>query len=282
MDKEKDNEQVVKAQPSNIGCFTIFIWFVGLMCLLFGLITFLSFSIVNAISGFVLFVAGLTMLPPTRSIIEKKLNIKLSNGLSCVLVFVLFVVGIGIGSSPKKITDNTAKKQEKQVEIKSEQDQSKVAEVKKQQEEEFKNKQADEATKKKQEEENIKKSESEQKQEIIFDLKALQGKNIDEIVSILGEPVSSYEPTEMQISLGVKEGDKTYKKDNRDLLITYDISTRKVKDFFTPTDDPSGTTKNVENLKVILNVQDTTYYKVEPVNALGDPYLFTGLKVSPR
>jgi hypothetical protein len=71
---------------------------------------------------------------------------------------------------------------------------------------------------------------------VVFDLEKLYGKNIDEIRSILGNPIDGnhIEPTKQQINLGMAEDgwDNTFEKDGYDLLITYDVSTRNVIDFF--------------------------------------------------
>ncbi len=106
MDKEKEGEQIVSVKSSNFGCLTVFIWFVGFMCLFWGLIIISNFSIVNFVSGVLLVIAGLIMFPPVRNMIEKKTGIKLSNALSCVLVFILFVIGIVLGSSFRQINSN--------------------------------------------------------------------------------------------------------------------------------------------------------------------------------
>ncbi|MCX6803030.1 MAG: hypothetical protein NTY48_00490, partial [Candidatus Diapherotrites archaeon] len=58
-----------------------------------------------------------------------------------------------------------------------------------------------------------------------FDVPALVGKSIEEIRGILGEPVDKEfaEPTKDQLSLGTKLWDNTFTKDDRSLLVTFDI-----------------------------------------------------------
>jgi hypothetical protein len=118
---------------------------------------------------------------------------------------------------------------------------------------------------------------------MVFDLEALYGKNIDEIRTTLGEPIDTQlDPTSLQTEVGISEWNNTFEKDEYTLLVTYDNNTRKVIDFFIPTNDPSGATKDVGILKAVGNVNDTTQYTVEPIHALTDPSSYTGLKVTPK
>jgi len=117
---------------------------------------------------------------------------------------------------------------------------------------------------------------------VIFDLQPLYKKNIEEIVKILGKPQNNDEPTKEQIKLGGNEWDKTFVKNDYELMVTYDAINRNVVDFFMSTNDPSGVTKDIEKLKAILNVQDSTIYTIEPVKALKDSTSYTGIIVRPK
>jgi hypothetical protein len=125
-----------------------------------------------------------------------------------------------------------------------------------------------------------------QQEEIVavFDVEALYGKNIDEIRAVLGEPADGeyINPTAQQLALGTKEWSNSFKKDKYELLVTYDVASKKVIDFFVGTDDPSGATKDTKKLEKILNVDNSTNFTIEPVKALKDPSVYTGIKVVPK
>ncbi len=119
---------------------------------------------------------------------------------------------------------------------------------------------------------------------IIFDLEALYGKNIDEIRAILGEPIDGKytNPTQQQLELGTKEWNNSFKKNQYELLVTYDVTSKKVIDFFIGTDDPSGGTKDTKELEKILNIENSTNFTIEQVKAIKDPSIYTGIKVIPK
>lgn len=113
-----------------------------------------------------------------------------------------------------------------------------------------------------------------------FDIPSLLGKNIDEIRQILGAPSDGdmTEPTAEQVSLGASQWDNTFKKDGKELVVTFSPSTRKVVDFFIGTDDPSGKTTDEQHLLDIGNLtKDNSSYTVEPVKAIKDPSVITGV-----
>lgn len=118
----------------------------------------------------------------------------------------------------------------------------------------------------------------------IFDLEALYGKNIDEIRTTLGDPSDGEwkEPTALQIEMGTTEWNNTFKKEGYELLVTYDVGSRKVTDFFLSTNDPSGLTKDTESLKMILNINNSSNYTIDPVESFVDSSSFTGIIAIPR
>lgn len=116
-----------------------------------------------------------------------------------------------------------------------------------------------------------------QKLEIVFDLPALKGKNIDEVMKILGTPeVSNTEPTKAQINSGIS-WEKIYKRNGYELLISYNPSTRKVIDYFVPTRSTSGKTKNYNDLLQITNTENKSGLVIQPVSTIADPSFYTGI-----
>ncbi|MEI7689826.1 MAG: hypothetical protein WCI79_02580 [Candidatus Saccharibacteria bacterium] len=116
-----------------------------------------------------------------------------------------------------------------------------------------------------------------------FDVPSLLGKDIDEVRLILGAPEDKTlsEPTAEQISLGADEWDNTFKKDGKELLVTFSANTRKVVDFFISADDPSGVTTDVQHLLDIGNLKEgASNYTIKQVKALKNPSAITGIIVS--
>lgn len=117
--------------------------------------------------------------------------------------------------------------------------------------------------------------------QIVFDVSSLIGKNIDEVKQVLGQPTDGeyIEPNESQKSLsGFTEWDNTFKKNDEELLITFDYKTRKIKDFFI-----SATNQDKNRLLQIGNLKDNSSdYKIEYVKALKDPSKITGVIITPN
>lgn len=118
----------------------------------------------------------------------------------------------------------------------------------------------------------------------VFDLEALYGKNIDEIRDILGTPLDGdqIDPTALQLEMGFTEWSNSFKKDDWELLVTYNPTNKKVTDFFLSTQSSAETKQDAENLKNILNVQNSNNYIFELVKAIKDPSIYTGIKVIPK
>jgi hypothetical protein len=115
-----------------------------------------------------------------------------------------------------------------------------------------------------------------------FDIPALLGKNIDQLKTTLGVPSKDTEPTKQQANAGIDQWDKTWVKDGEELMVTYDVKTRKIVSFFIDTTDPSGLTIDKEYLEAVGNIktgQET--YDVEFVEAINNPGKYTGIKVTP-
>ena len=118
---------------------------------------------------------------------------------------------------------------------------------------------------------------------VVFNIEDLYGKNIKEIRALLGPPIDSQiNPTAQQIKLGAKEWSNTFKKDKYELLVTYYVSSLKIVDYFISTDDPSGLTKDTQKLEEILNVKNSSKFRIELVKSIKDPLSYTGIKVIPK
>ncbi len=122
-----------------------------------------------------------------------------------------------------------------------------------------------------------------QPMQFTYDVPSLVEKNVDDIKTILlPYKNKTLEPTAQQIALGAKEWDVEFTKDGKDLLVTYNINSRQIVDFFISTDDPSGKTKDKEHLLEIGNLSESSsQYKVSFVPTLKDSSYFTGIKVIP-
>jgi hypothetical protein len=127
------------------------------------------------------------------------------------------------------------------------------------------------------------KEQKETKLAFVFDVPSLVGKNVDEIKKDLNSyKKKPLEPTSDQIKLGVKEWEVEFEKDGKSLLVTYDIATKRIKDFFISSDDPSGKTKDKSHLLELGNLKENdSRYKIEFVKTLKDPSSFTGVKIIP-
>ena len=116
----------------------------------------------------------------------------------------------------------------------------------------------------------------------VFDVPSLVGKNIDGVKTVLGSSIDK-EPTQQQMNLGIDEWSLTFRKDGKELLVTYNPKTKKIIDFFISTDDPSGKTKDKNHLMELGNLKESDpNYKLEFVKALKDSLSYTGVKAIPR
>ena len=117
------------------------------------------------------------------------------------------------------------------------------------------------------------------KLEYVFDVPSLVGRNVDEVRSVLGEPTDKdKEPTALQSQMGVDEWQNTFTKEGRELLVTYNPTTRKIVDFFISKNNADTDDSLLEAGN--LTEQDSRY-KIEFVKALRNPSEFTGVKVMP-
>jgi hypothetical protein len=111
----------------------------------------------------------------------------------------------------------------------------------------------------------------------LFDISIMVGMSIDKIRKTLGRPEDKQlDPTPQQKQLGIYEWSNGYSRDGQDLLITYDVQSRIVTNFFL-----GGANK--EELMKRGNLSENSHtYRIEPVKALGNSSQITGIKVIPR
>lgn len=124
-------------------------------------------------------------------------------------------------------------------------------------------------------------SQKEEKYLTVFDFEALYGKNVDEIKTILGTPSSDTEPTDSQKQI-VKEWEKLWQKDGYELLVTYNVASRRIVDYFVPTNDQSGATKDLRKLEAVVGAKKLINFRVLPVKTIEDPTKYTGVRVIPK
>lgn len=128
----------------------------------------------------------------------------------------------------------------------------------------------------------VKEIKSEKAKQITFDVPNLIGKNIDEIVNILGTPKNSPEPKQGQLSAN-REWEKNFEKDGSELLVTYNYDTKKVKDFFVSASDEVYENRDKEKLLKITNTNETDIkYSVSFVKSMRDTSRFTGILITPK
>jgi len=95
--------------------------------------------------------------------------------------------------------------------------------------------------------EEAKINEQKEKEEaIVFNIPSLIGKDINQIINILGTPSDNTEPTKLQLEMGTDTWDKTWKKESYSLLVTYNTKTKKIIDFFLNQE------KNDQNIQEIM------------------------------
>jgi hypothetical protein len=84
----ENTEQPVSTGAKSLTLKSVLAWIFGGLLILTGLGLFAT----SIIGGVVMLLAGAILLPPTFSLIQKKLNINLSGGLRAVIVIILLVI----------------------------------------------------------------------------------------------------------------------------------------------------------------------------------------------
>lgn len=104
----------------------------------------------------------------------------------------------------------------------------------------------------------------------VFNIPELVGKNLNELIVLLGTPTQDSEPTQLQSDM-FTNWEKAWVKDGYFILATYDIKTKKIVDLFLGTDNEASfeTFKNTENILNIGNISTSSNsYSVNFVKAL--------------
>lgn len=125
-------------------------------------------------------------------------------------------------------------------------------------------------------------SENQSKTEVktVFDIPSLVGKNVEEVVTLIGQPKKGSILAEEEIikNLASKpdEWDFEIEKDGQKLLVTYNLKTRIVKDLFISGD-------NKENLLKIGNLKENAdNYTLNFVKQQTDPTKITGVTITKK
>lgn len=118
---------------------------------------------------------------------------------------------------------------------------------------------------------------------MIFDVPSYFGKSIEEITKILGTPTKDEEPTKEQLkTLQVETWEKVYIKDGYNLMVEFDLKTRKVLSFFL---DRNGelTEDNKQELAKVANVDlSNKSYNAKMVPVMNTTSKFTGLLIKDK
>ncbi len=112
----------------------------------------------------------------------------------------------------------------------------------------------------------------------LFDVPALLGKDIDQVLGILGpaQP-QDLEPTPAQVQLGATQWDHSFVHDTATLLVSYDARTRQVRDFFLMTQH--GTAADYIPLLKLANVKGTEpQLLIQPERVPAPQPLYRGIR----
>lgn len=107
-------------------------------------------------------------------------------------------------------------------------------------------------------------------QKVVFDVPSLVGKDLKQLREILGTPSYDKEPTVQQVAL-VDTWEKTWTREGYDLMVTYNIKTKKVVDLFlgADTDATYAIFENTNNILKVGNLQpNSNEYSVEFVKVI--------------
>lgn len=109
----------------------------------------------------------------------------------------------------------------------------------------------------------------------VFDVPNLLTLNIDQVRESIGQPVDKdIEPSSQQLNSSSGEWDNTFRKDSEELLVTFNVKTRKLIDLFISGDNKASLLE-----KTGLNEGDARY-TLKFVQALSDPKLITGVIIT--
>jgi hypothetical protein len=115
-----------------------------------------------------------------------------------------------------------------------------------------------------------------------FDVPALLGLNASQIVQPLNSQAirAAHDQTPRELPAGGTEATYTYWRDTTALVVSYDPATLHVNNYFIKT--KCGRTADYTKLLKLANVsQYDKRLSVEPIAAVGNPQLYTGVKLVP-
>jgi hypothetical protein len=114
----------------------------------------------------------------------------------------------------------------------------------------------------------------------VFDVPALRGLGITQVRAALG-PVAGAdtEPTREDVRAGVVEWTKKFRRDTTTLLVTYEVATGRVLDFYVTTAHGRATDYRPWLQLVGVPAQDPRW-SIEPFAMPGAPGLYLGVRVA--
>jgi hypothetical protein len=116
----------------------------------------------------------------------------------------------------------------------------------------------------------------------VFDIPALAHQNIDQIRTTLGKVNGpDTEPSREEVQSGIVEWGKQFRRDSTTLLVTYEVKTRRVVDFFITS--THGRTADYVPLLQLANVKpDDPHWSIEPFPMPGNPHRYIGVRVAAK
>ena len=109
-----------------------------------------------------------------------------------------------------------------------------------------------------------------------FDVPALIGLNVDQVIDRLGKPIKT-----LQSSRRAKERNLLFRHDSQQLLVHYKRRTGRILDFYLPAANPDGYL-NVSRLLTSGNITDgNPSYSLDWAYMPGSNRIFKGVKITP-
>lgn len=120
---------------------------------------------------------------------------------------------------------------------------------------------------------------TEAEQKVVFDVPSYYNKDVVEIKKALGEPIKDTAIKQKEMKLDFDTAELEFEKENYELLVEYNINTKKAISFFV-SKKGDMIKKDKETLAKVANVsfEDKTY-RAEYVPVMNDTSKFTGLNI---
>ena len=115
---------------------------------------------------------------------------------------------------------------------------------------------------------------------VVFDVPHLLTKNIDQVTTLLGTPViEDAEPMAEDLSRGMVDWERSFKRDTTTLFITYNAQTRQIHHIYISTDH-----HRMSSYKPLLQLgnikENEPRLIIQPQPAPGEKAFYDGVKVS--